>query len=479
MSYLFYKEELRMAVDTLKKGYIFKNPHTYVILCAVLVFVTIATYLIPAGEYEMAEDSETGRMIAIQGTYHRVEQTPVSPFRMVMAIQDGMIEGADIIFLIFFAYGAVAMLARTGAFYGGIGRLLAVFGERDKVLFLIILIVCGVGGSTYGMWEEIYGLIPAFVAIAIAMGYDGLTGGAVLVLGVGTGFAAATTNPFTIGVAQGIAQVQINSGILYRIVIFVCYMSVTIWYFMRYVDKIKSDPDASIVKGVRFTTDEGMSREALMALPFTGAHKLSYAVFVGGIGTIVFGTLRLGWYLNEMAAVFIMMMVLIGLIGELTFGEIADTFIKSCGDMAFGAFVVGLGRALSVVMGEGHIIHSVIYYLSSLVGGISHVVSALGMLVVQNLVNFLVPSGSGQAAATMPLMAPLADNLGISRQIAVLAYQFGDGFSNLFWPTAVATECALMGVPIDRWYRFIAPLFGIWFLMQAAFMIIAVMIGYN
>jgi uncharacterized ion transporter superfamily protein YfcC len=466
-----------MAEAASKKSYLFKNPHTYVILFFVLIFVTISTYIIPAGEYDMMEDEETGRSIAIQGTYHAVEQTPVGPFRMVMAIQEGMIEGADIIFLIFFAYGAVSMLSKIGAFYGGIGRLLSVFNER--ALFVVIIIICAVGGSTYGMWEEIYGLIPAFVAIGIAMGYDGLAGGAVLVLGVGTGFAAATTNPFTIGVAQGIAEVPLNSGLTYRCVIFVCYMAVTIWYFLRYADKVKKDPDASLVKGLRFSTDDAMSREALMALPFNGRHKLAVAVFAGGVVMLVIGTLKLGWYLNEMAALFIIMMILIGLIGRLSLGEIADTFIKSCGDMAFGAFVVGMARSIAIVMGEGHIIHSVIYYLSGLVSGTSHVVSAIGMLIVQNIVNFFIPSGSGQAAATMPLMAPLADNLGLSRQIAVLAYQFGDGFSNLFWPTAVATECAIMRIPIDRWYKFIAPLFGIWFVMQVVFVTIAVIIGYN
>jgi uncharacterized ion transporter superfamily protein YfcC len=468
-----------MSEDTSKKGYLFKNPHTYVILFFVLIFVTISTYIIPAGEYDMAEDEESGRSIAVQGTYHAVEQTPIGPFRMVMAIQEGMIEGADIIFLIFFAYGAVSMLSKIGAFYGGIGKLLAVFGKNDKALFVAIMVICAIGGSTYGMWEEIYGLIPAFVAIGIAMGYDGLAGGAVLVLGVGTGFAAATTNPFTIGVAQGIAEVPINSGLFYRCVIFVCYLGVTIWYFLRYVNKIKRDPDASLVKGLRFTTNDAMSRDALMALPFNGRHKLAVAVFAGGVVMLVIGTLKLGWYLNEMAALFIIMMILIGLIGRLSLGEIADTFIKSCGDMAFGAFVVGMARSIAIVMGEGHIIHSVIYYLSEWVSGASHMASAIGMLIVQNIVNFFIPSGSGQAAATMPLMAPLADNLGLPRQIAVLAYQFGDGFSNLFWPTAVATECAIMRIPIDRWYKFIAPLFGIWFVLQVAFMAIAVLIGYN
>jgi uncharacterized ion transporter superfamily protein YfcC len=461
-----------------KKGYLFKNPHTFVILCSVLIFVTMLTYIVPAGEYEMREDEASGRMMAVEGTYRRVDQTPVGPFKMVMAIQEGMIDGADIIFLIFFAYGAVSMLVRTGAFYGGIGRILSIFRKNDRPLFIAIFLICAASSATYGLWEETYGLIPAFVAIGIAMGYDGLTGGAVLVLGVGTGFAAAITNPFTIGVAQGIAEVPINSGIGYRIVIFFCYIAVTIWYLMRYVGRVKRDPGSSYVKDIRFSMDDAMSRDTLMALPFTNRHKLAICVFAGGIATLVFGTLRLDWYLNEMSAVFIISMVAIGVIGRLRFGEIADTFIKACGDMIFGAFVVGLARSVAIVMSEGHIIHSVIYYLSNLVGGAHHVVSAIGMVVIQNIVNFFIPSGSGQAAATMPIMAPLADSLGLSRQVAVLAFQFGDGFSNLFWPTAVATECAIMKIPIDRWYKFLAPLFCIWFAMQLIFISIAVMIGY-
>lgn len=461
------------------KNNFFKNPHTYVLLFFLLILVTIATYIIPAGEFEMTEDPETGRMTAVAGTYHRVDQSPVNPFQMVIAVQKGMVEASDIIFLIFFTYGALAMLTKTGAFYGGIGALLRIFGAKDKLLFLAVMLVCGVASSTFGMWEEVYGLIPAFVAIAIAMGYDGLTGGALLVLSIGTGFAAATTNPFTIGIAQGIAKIPINSGLAYRIVIWVCYMSVTIWYFMRYVNKIKKNPELSLVRDVPFATSSGMDRNSLMTLPFTGRHKAAIALFVAAIVILINGTLRLGWYLDEMAALFIILMIVIGIIGKQSPSDIANTFIKACGEMAFGALIVGLARSLAIVMTDGHIIHTVVFYLSGAVSKFGLYSAAIGMLVVQNVVNFFIPSGSGQAAATMPIMAPLADSLGLERQIAVLAYQFGDGFSNLFWPTAVATECGIMGVPIDKWYRFITPLFGIWLVMQAAFMIISVAIGYH
>lgn len=463
-----------------KRGKLFlKNPHTYVLLFCMLILVTVTTYIIPAGEYDMAEDPDTGRMVAIAGTYHRVEQTPVGPFQMVVAVQKGMVEAADIIFLIFFAYGALAVLTRTGAFYGGIGALLCVFGERDKLLFLVVIVVCGLASSTFGLWEEVYCLIPAFVAIAIAMGYDGLTGGAALVLGIGTGFAAALTNPFTIGIAQSIAKVPINSGIAYRAVIWLCYMAVTVWYFMRYAGRVKKNPELSLVKDIKFASNENMDRDYLMALPFTARHKLSVLLFAVTVAALINGTLRLGWYLDEMAGLFLILMIAIGLVGGMAPREIADTFIKACGDMAFGALIVGLARSLAIVMTEGRIIHSIVYGLSGAVQGFGLYTAAIGMLVVQNIINFFIPSGSGQAAATMPIMAPLADSLGLERQIAVLAYQFGDGFSNLFWPTAVATECGIMGIPIDRWYRFIAPLFGIWFAMQVAFMLISVMIGYH
>jgi len=462
-----------------KKKNSFKVPHTYIIIGIILVILTILTYVIPAGSYERMADPETGRSIVVQGSYARVEQTPVSPFEMVMSIADGMVGASDIIFFIFFAYGFVFLLIKTGAFYGFMGALIRKFRGAERMIFPVFMVLFGICGSTFGLYEETYGLLPAFIGIAIALGYDGLVGGAAVVLGTATGFAAATLNPFTIGIAQGIAELPIGSGIVFRIICFIVFEGTAIWYVMRYAKKVKNNPELSIVKGVQFNVSEGMSRETMENLPYNAKHKFIMFLFLVTIGLLVYGTSQLGWYLSELSALFIIMMVVVGLVGGFSFSEIAGFFVEAVSEVVFGALVVGIARSLTIVMENGNIIDTIVYYMSEGLAHFSIHFAAVGMLIVQNLINFFIPSGSGQAATSMPIMVPLSDAIGLNRQIATLAFQFGDGFSNMFWPTVVATECGLMGIPIEKWYKFMTPLFGIFVLLQIVLMIGAVMINYG
>lgn len=462
-----------------KSKFDFKIPHTYIIIGIIIVVAMIMTYIVPAGEFDRTEDPVTGRTIVVQGTYHRVDQSPVNPFNMFIAIQEGMIDSADIIFFILFAYGFVYMQIKTGAFDGAVGALLRTMGGKEKYLIPVFMLVFGICGTTFGMYEETYGLLPAFIGIAMAMGYDGLVGGAIVVVGVATGFAAATFNPFTIGVAQGIAELPLFSGWQFRVIVFIAFQGLAIWYVMRYAAMVKSNPDASYVKDVNFAVAKGRSREDLINTPFTGRHKISMLLFLVTIVLIIVGTIKLGWYINELAGLFIIMMIIVGLIGRLTMSEIASAFVEAVSDAVFGAVVVGLARAILIVMENGYIIDTVVYALSTSVSASSKYVSALLMLIVQNLTNFFIPSGSGQAATSMPIMSPLADMLGVTRQTATLAFQFGDGFSNMFWPTAVATECGLMGLPVEKWYKFITPLFLMMLVLQAIFIIISVAINFG
>lgn len=453
-------------------------PHTYVIIGIILVIVTALTYIIPAGSYDRMEDPVTGRTIVVQDSFHFVDQTPVNPFKMVMALGDGLVDASDIIFFIFFAYGFVYMLIQTGAFYGSMGALVRKLKGSEILIFPVFMILFGICGSTFGMYEEVYGLLPAFIGIAIALGYDGLVGGAAVVLGTATGFAAATLNPFTIGIAQGIAELPIGSGVVYRIICFVLFESLVIWYLMRYAHKVKNDPGLSLVKDVHFNTNGGMTREKMESLPFTGKHKFIMILFMFTIGTLVYGTSQLGWYLSELSALFLLMMIVVGLIGGYSFSKIASLFVAAVSEVIFGALVVGIARSLTIVMTEGNIIDTVVYYMAGMLTNVGSSVAAVGMVVVQNIINFFIPSGSGQAAVSMPIMVPLADAIGMNRQIAVLAFQFGDGFSNLFWPTSVALECGLMGIPVEKWYRFMAPLFFMMLSLQFALIIISTMINY-
>ena len=222
-----------------------------------------------------------------------------------------------------------------------------------------------------------------------------------------------------------------------------------------------------------------MSREQMEALPFTARQKGIIGLFVLTIGILVYGTTQLGWYLPQLSALFLVMSFVVGLVGGYNLSQVCVFLVKASSEVIFGALAVGVARSMSIVMEQGNITDTVIYYLTDMLQGLPREVAAVGMVLVQNIINFFIPSGSANAAVTMPIMAPLADSVGLSRQIAVLAYQFGDGFSNIFWPTSVATECGLMGIPIQKWYKFVTPLFGMILALQIIMIVIATMINYS
>lgn len=471
--------EQKTADNPKPRRFKLKMPHTYILLGMILVFCTVLTYLVPAGQYDRMEDPETGYEVVVNGTYHRVEQSPVSPFSMFVAIQKGMIEASDIIFFIFFAYSFVHIVLKTGALNAGVGTLMRKLKGMVMLIIPIFMVAFGIMGSTIGIYEEVYGLIPVFLGIFMSMGFDAITGGGVVVIGVVTGFAAATTNPFTIGVAQSIAGVPLFSGIGLRIVVFVVFEILVISYVMLYARKVKAHPEKSIVYGMDMSHMVTMDREEMEKLRLTTRQKLVMLLFVATIAVIIVGTLRFGWYINEITATFIIAALVVGLVGGFGFSKIAELMVEGIGSVIYGALVVGLARAILIVMQDGMIIDTVVYSLVGLLQNANAYVSAIGMMLIQNVVNFFIPSGSGQAATTMPIMAPVADLVGLSRQTAVLAYQFGDGFSNLFWPTVIATECGLMGIPVNKWYKFIGKLFLLFLGLQVIFMCIAVAIGYS
>ena len=452
-------------------------PHTYVIIGIILVIVTLMTYVIPAGQYDRVMDEASGQEIIVTGSYHHVEQTPVGPFKMVTALAEGMVDASDIIFFCFFAYGLVYMMIKTGAFYGGVSALKRVMRGKEILILPVFMIVFGICGSTFGMYEEVYGLLPAFIGIAIAMGYDGLVGGATVVLGVVTGFAAATLNPFTIGIAQTFGDLPMFSGLGYRWVIFGVFYLVSMALVMRYAMKVKKDPTKSLVYGEDYSA---FKVETDANMEFTAKHKLLMLGMVVTVITIVYGSLKLGWYINEMSGVFIISGILSSVIGGKRPEGIATDLITSISEMTVAMVVVGLSRTILVIMQNGVIIDTVIHGMNSMMQGLPTWATGEMMLVVQNILNFFIPSGSGQAAAIMPIMIPLADLTELNRQIAVLAYQFGDGFSNLLWPTgACAIMCGIAKIPMGKWYKFFLPIFGIMFLLQSFFVILAVFIGYH
>ena len=221
-----------------------------------------------------------------------------------------------------------------------------------------------------------------------------------------------------------------------------------------------------------------MSKDELVQIKFTLVHKISSLLFVITIGILMVGTIKYGWYINEISTLFIIMMIVIGLVSGFSPSKIAEYFIEASKEMMFGALIIGLSYSIPVVMDKAKIIDTIVYSLASMLQNFHGMVSALGMLFVQNIINLFIPSGGGQALVTVPIMAPVGEMVGISRQLTILIYQFGDGYSNIFWPTSVFTMCGIMRMPINKWYRFVTPLFAIIFVVEIIMITIGVLIGY-
>lgn len=444
----------------------FRLPHTYVLLSIILLVMVALTYLIPAGEYDRVLDPASGNLVVDVDSFHYVEGVRPGFFGIFLALQRGYVSAANILFLIIFAYGYVYMLTDNGTLNSLIHVMIRYMGKRTYLLIPVFMILFGILGSTMGIFEELYGLVPVFAGIAVALGYDVVVGGAIVFVGMATGFAAATTNPFSVGIAQSIAGVPMLSGVVYRTIIFIVFQSVAIAYVMWYAARVKDKPELSVVYGEELET---VSVHQADDTGITLRQKISLALFVFTIGLLLYGTTVWGWYIDEIAAMFLMMMIITGVIGGYSATKICRTFIQSTQSVISSVLVVGFTRGILIVMQDAMISDTIVHYLAGLLNGFSGYGSAIGMLIMQNIINFFITGSSSQATITMPIMAPVADIVGISRQTAVLAYCFGDGFSDMFWPTACTLECGLMGVPLGKWYRFMTPLFLIMAVLQVGF----------
>ena len=455
-----------------------KMPHTYVILITILVIMTVLTHIIPAGQYQRVEDPVSGKMIVVPGSFEFVDIKAPGFFDIFLSLQRGYVDAANIMFLIIFAYGFVYMLVKNGTMDAALGTLVRLVGKKVQLMIPITMIVLGALSSTLGIFEEVYGLFPVFVGISVALGYDIVVGGAIVCLGVIIGYASGTFNPYTIGIAQDVAGVEMFSGLGLRVVILVVFELAAILYIMNYARKVKADPTKSIMYGVESEFVQRKSLDELTGAKMNTRQKICLLIFFATLGSLLYGTTQLGWDIDEIAAMFLMMMIFAGIASGYSATDICKTFIESTKAMVSSMLIVGFTRGILIVMKDGMISDTIVYYLVSLLSGASKYVSAYGMLFLQNIIKFFITGSSSQATITMPIMAPTAELIGLSKQIAVLAYQFGNGFADMFWPTSCALYCGLMGVPLNKWYKFITPFFGIVLVLEVIFMTIAVAIGY-
>lgn len=454
-------EKRAESTATVKETKLFEFPHPYVILLCLIIFIAFLSYVVPAGSFDRVLDKATGKTLVVADSFHYIKQTPVSMGTFLTSIHAGFVDAAYLIFFIFFAYFYIFTVIKTGSMNGAISKLITATKDRVQLVIPVFMIFFGILGTTCGSFEATYGLIPVFVGIAIALGYDAIVGLCMVEMAVLLGYSSPTINPFTLGLAQSIAELPLFSGLWYRIICFVVTMAIAIVFTMRYANKVKKDPKASLVYGLNFG-DLEISQADLQNALFTTRHKLIISGFVLVMVLLAVGALKLGWYIKEFATLFLVMGVVNGFIAGWKPSRIADVFVEACSGMILGAFVVGIARSILLVMNAGNITDTIIYAFSLPLQGLPTWLTAQGMLVVQTLINFFISSGSGQAATIMPLMTPLSDLVGVNRQVAVMAFNFGDGVSNLFWPTnQTLIFCALANLPVNKWFKFFMPLAGI------------------
>jgi uncharacterized ion transporter superfamily protein YfcC len=441
----------------------FKLPHTFVLLFAILALIAAATWIVPGGRYETR--LVDGRQLVDPASFHAIASQPQGLAQLLMAPIKGFSEAALIIGFVLIVGGAFSVLQRTAAIDALI-RSIAQAHSRSRVvrvaLIPVFVTLFSLGGATFGMNEEAIPFVLIFVPLALALGYDSITGVAIPFVGSQVGFAAAFLNPFNVGIAQGIAGVPVFSGMGYRLLVWVIATAVTIAFLAWYAARVRRHP----VTSPTFQMDQELRRTQAAGVSnfgdfvgISGRQRAVLAIFAGALLCMVVGVVRYGWFIEEIAALFLAMAVLVGWTARLDSDQLIDAFLHGARDLVGTALVIALARGTMILARDAHIIDTMLAALLPLVQSGSPVLAAQKMFVMQSVINFFIHSGSGQAALTMPIMAPLADLVGITRQTAVLAYQFGE-FTTPMIPTSGITVgvLALARIPWLTWARWMVPL---------------------
>lgn len=460
----------------------FKMPNALVLLFTIMMVMMVLTWVVPAGQFERVLVEE--RTVLVPGSFTFIESNPQTPFELILALPKAFMDVGSIVFFLFITGGSFKLITETGILEALMGRLVKLLKGHEEIFIPILVFVTGLGGATLGLAEEIILFIPIGIALSRALGYDAMVGVAVLILGAAVGFNAGFMNPFSVGVAQTLAELPLFSGVGLRIVLFIILWAVTSFYIMRYAKRVKTRPETSAVADLEASDKDAADYVDLNYQelpPFNNRHKgIAIALFIG-FAMMIYGVFKIGWFIDELGAMFFTMAIVSALIGGLSTGEIADTFVAGAKEMMFSVLAIVFARGILVVMENGMILDTIIYYLVQVVNIFPAILGSVGMYVIQILINFFIPSGSGQAAATMPIMLPIADSLNITRQTAVLAFQLGSGFMDAIIPTSgvLMAELSLAKIPYNKWFKWFVPLLTIYIVIGLIFLIAAHVIGYG
>lgn len=441
-------------------------PHVYTTLFIIIIFAALATWVIPSGEFERAVIESSGSFI-IPETYHPTDSNPFGVMQTLSAVYNGMLTSANTVFFIFIAFASINVMVSTGAFHALIARLLSMFTEHKQILVIpLFIFLIGMASSTIAVFEEMFPFVPLFVAVAVSMKYDALVGMSIVALGIGLGYSGSCLNPFTIGIAQNLADLPPFSGAAYRFFCHIVMVIVASGYVMIYAIRVSHYPKRSLLYGHKSQVAD-IHKKVFHEHSMSIRHGLVLVILFIGIITIVFGVMDYGWYFEQLSAVYLIMAISSGLVMGWTPDKISHKWAEGAAEITSTCLKIALAKGIILILGEARILDTLIYWISAPLVSLPRWVAAEAMLVLQTLINFFVPSGSGQAVVSMPVMVPLADLLGISRQTAVLAFQFGDGISNILWLTgSMPIICKFAKVPPRKWLKFFLPLFALIFFVQ-------------
>ena len=454
-------------------------PTAYTILFLLIILVALSTWLVPAGTYRYVNEAP------VAGTYHAVDPSPQGAGAVLKAGFSGFYDAVDVCVFILMVGGFLGVVMKTGAVDAGVGRIIQRLGGREKWLIPIPMSAFGLGGTTYGMWEETMAFFPLLIPVFLAAGYDAVVGISVILLGAGAGIISSTVNPFATGIAAGFAGVSLGEGILLRAIQWIVFEGAAIWFVMAYAARVKRDPSRSVVGVGAGKIQANMER----TVEFTPRRKVIMAIFTLTFLVMVYGVIPfdemglplpvLGWWFPELSALFLVGGVVIGLIDHMGEEEIAETYVAGCADLLGVALIIGISRGITVLMNDGQITGTILHWGEEALAGAGPVRFVLLVYLIYLPLTVLIPSSSGLATLSVPVMAPLGRFAGVGGDLVVTAFQSASGLVNIITPTAavVMGALALGHVPYDKWIRYVWKLILYFFLLTLVFLIAGVWIG--
>jgi uncharacterized ion transporter superfamily protein YfcC len=452
-----------------------KVPHTLVLLYGMIILAYLLTLVLSPGAFDTVTNDH-GREVVVPGTFALLGDVDRLPlWSLFTVIPRGLASAQGIIFFVFIIGGALAVIRSTGALDAALAKLLNRLGGKPALLILIGMAAFAAGSATIGMAEEYIPLVAILITLCVSMRMDTVAAVGIMVVGYGIGYGVAMINPFTVLVAQEVAGVAPVSGYGFRMAMFAPFLALGFVHVWRYAARVRANPDASLVADIP---------EAQPPVPdapeeLSGRHRLVLLATLAALALVVWGIAKYEWYLVELGAVFVALAIVVGLLARQSFDGMARSFTAGAAELTGTALLIGFARAIELTLSDGQVLHTIVNGLATPLTHVGREFSAIGMLLIQSVLNFFIPSGSGQAYVTMPLMAPIADIVGLSRQVAVLAFQMGDGFMNMIVPTnpVLMGILGICGIPYGRWFRFIWPLMLQLFAAGSLTLVIAVLTG--